>query len=300
MQHSVAAEEAALDVARKWAEVEKLARLGVKAADVVQTIASPHLLETLTDAARGIVSKDLVPGVAGPMPHAAPAELPETSREGAAAVYFPACVNRIFGRDNTKPASPALPEVFVALSKRAGKPLWIPDDVRGLCCSTPWSSEGYKRGQTWMSEQMSDALWRWTYGGRLPVVVDAASCTLGLKDDMLEHLDDKRKDQLKLVTIIDSIAWCRDLLPSLRIRKTVPKILVHPTCSTMHLGLSETLLEIAGALAASAEIPLGTTCCGTAGDRGLLRQPLRLPTEGDPSDFPLPAWVSAPQRRNSR
>ena len=33
MQHSAGAEEVALDVARKWAEVEKLARHGVKAAD---------------------------------------------------------------------------------------------------------------------------------------------------------------------------------------------------------------------------------------------------------------------------
>ena len=65
--------------------------------------------------ARSIVSKDLVPGVAGPMPHAAPAELPETRREGAAAVYFPACINRIFGRDNTKSASTALPDAFAEL-----------------------------------------------------------------------------------------------------------------------------------------------------------------------------------------
>ena len=106
------------------------------------------------------------------------------------------------------------------------------------------------------------------------MVVDAASCTLGLKDDILEHLDDERKDRLKLVTILDSIAWCKELLPLLRIHKTIPKILVHPTCSTTHLGLSETLLEIAGALAERAEIPLGTTCCGTAGDRGLLHPEL--------------------------
>jgi D-lactate dehydrogenase len=274
MVQSVGAEEVALDVARNWAEVEKMARLGVKAADVVQSITSPHLLEALTDVARGILSKDLVPAVAGPMPHAAPAELPETRREGAAAVYFPACVNRIFGRDNSRPAAPALPETFLSVSARAGKPLWIPDDVRGLCCSTPWSSKGYKRGQTWMSEQMTDALWRWSDGGKLPVVVDAASCTLGLKDDILEHLDDERKDRLKKVTIIDSIAWCKDLLPALSIRKKISRILVHPTCSTTHLGLSETLLEIAGMLAEQAEVPLGTTCCGTAGDRGLLHPEL--------------------------
>ena len=89
-------------MARKWAEVEKLARHGVAAADVVQTITSPHLLEALTDVARSVVSNDLVPTVTGPMPHAAPADLPKTRRDGAAAAYFPACINRIFGRDNTK------------------------------------------------------------------------------------------------------------------------------------------------------------------------------------------------------
>src|SRR6202034_1725279 len=87
-------------------------------------------------------------------------------------------------------------------------------------------------------------------------------------------LDDARKDRLKLIAIIDSIAWCKDLLPSLRIHKTIPKILVHPTCSTTHLRLSETLLEIASALADNAEVPLGTTCCGTAGARGLLHPEL--------------------------
>jgi len=40
--------------------------------------------------------------------------------------------------------------------------------------------------------------------------------------------------------------------------------------SMAHLDLSETLEKIASALVHSAEIPLGTTCCGTAGDRGLL------------------------------
>jgi D-lactate dehydrogenase len=229
--------------------------VGVAAADVVQRVTSPHLLGLLTDAIRSAVSKDLVPTVAGPMPHAAPAELPRTKREGAAAAYFPACINRIFGRDNSKAASPALPEALVTLSARAGQPLWIPEDVRGLCCSTPWSSKGYKRGQAWISEQMCDALLRWSDGGKLPVVVDAASCTLGLMDDLLEHLDDERKDRSKKVRILDSIEWCKSLLPALHITKTIPEIIVHPTCSTTHLGLNASLLEIARELADHALIP---------------------------------------------
>ncbi len=80
-------------------------------------------------------------------------------------------------------------------------------------------------------------------------MVVAASCTQGVQEDILEHLDDERKDRLKFVTIIDSIAWCKDLLASLSIHKTIPKIIVLPTCSTKHLGLSESFLEIASALA---------------------------------------------------
>src|ERR1700728_152421 len=65
MEHGVGAEEIALDVAMKWGEVERLARVGVAAADVVQSGTSPHLLGLLTDAIRSDVSKDLAPTVAG-------------------------------------------------------------------------------------------------------------------------------------------------------------------------------------------------------------------------------------------
>jgi ferredoxin len=116
MEHSSTAETIALDIAQNWGEVERLARVGVEAADIVQRLTSAHLLTVLTDVVRSVISKDLVPGVAGPMPHAAPAELPATRLQGAAAVYFPACINRIFGRDNSKPPFPALPDVFVELS----------------------------------------------------------------------------------------------------------------------------------------------------------------------------------------
>ena len=36
------------------------------------------------------------------MPDAAPAKLPATNRSGAAAVYLPACINRIFGRSKAE------------------------------------------------------------------------------------------------------------------------------------------------------------------------------------------------------
>lgn len=267
-------EKVALAVTKRWATVEKLARAAMGAADVIQRTVGVTVLSRLTDAARRAVSTDLVPAVAGPMPHPAPPTLPVTASAGAAAVYFPACINRIFGRDPDAPREPSLPQALVTVSQRAGKPLWIPPDVVGKCCSTPWSSKGYTQGHEWMAAEMCDALWTWSRGGELPVVIDAASCTNGLLDDVKNYIDDDRRARLEKITLLDSIAWCDQLLPDLTVRQRVSRVAVHPTCSTTHLGLNRTLRRVAEALAEDVLVPVGTTCCGTAGDRGLLHPEL--------------------------
>ena len=134
--------------------------------------------------------------VPGPMPRAAPASAADP-KERCRSSLFPACINRMFGRDPDGPASPSLPETFVTLSGRAGKPLWIPPDVAGLCCSTPWKSKGYPQGHEYMAKSIADALWRWSDGGKIPIVVDAASCTLGLSEDIATLLDAETKEQVR-------------------------------------------------------------------------------------------------------
>jgi D-lactate dehydrogenase len=74
--------------------------------------------------------------------------------------------------------------------------------------------------------------------------------------------------------IIDSIAWCHDLLPSLAISRTLRRVAVHPTCSITDLGRTGAIKQITGCLAEEVELPIGTTGCGTAGDRGLLHPEL--------------------------
>jgi D-lactate dehydrogenase len=216
-----------------------------------------------------------MPTVRGPMPLPAPSKLPETSRKGAVAAHFPACINRMFGRDPTQSRrAPSLPETLVTLSARAGAPLWIPSDVAGLCCATPWSSKGYQKGHDYMATAMADALWRWSDRGQLPIVIDAASCTLGLIEEVGRHLDELKKARHKSLTILDSVTWCRDRLPRLNIPRKLARVVLHPTYSMNHLGISAQLSEIASSVAVEADVPVGDTCCGTAGDRGLLHPEL--------------------------
>ncbi len=55
-----------------------------------------------------------------------------------------------------------------------------PRGSSGMCCGTPWESKGFTDGGRVMARRVVDGLWNSTQQGRLPVVVDASSCTHGL------------------------------------------------------------------------------------------------------------------------
>ena len=175
-EHGETDERAALTLARHWAAVERGARAGLRAGRAL----GDGPMRAATSLARRAISHELLPAWSDAMPGPAKPRLPATSREGAAAVYFPACINRIFGNPRGRAAEPSLPEALVAVSARAGRPLWIPDDVAGHCCATPWSSKGYRRGHELMARTIAAAVVGWTRDGEMPLVVDATSCSHGL------------------------------------------------------------------------------------------------------------------------
>jgi D-lactate dehydrogenase len=239
--HGPRAERAGAELARRYALAERAAREGLRIGSAP---------------ARRWRSS---------IPPAAPHRLPFTAREGAAAVYMPACINRIFGNAAGQSAHPTVPEALVAISARAGMPLWIPGDVGGHCCGTPWSSKGYEQGHELIAAALRDALGRWSDGGKLPVVIDATSCAHGILTEV----------GVDGVEVLDSIAWVHDhLLERLELRDKLATVVVHPTCASTHLGLSGKLAAIAGRMADDVLIPAGTTCCGMAGDRGWLHPEL--------------------------
>jgi D-lactate dehydrogenase len=224
-------------------------------------------------AGRSLFSDELVPAWPPNMPQPASADLPRTTRERASAVYMPACVNRIFGRPRGDAGLP-LPEAMVAVSARAGQPVWIPDDVVGHCCAVPWTSKGYADGAALMANHTVDALWRWSGEGDLPVVIDASSCALGLASEAASCLTDENRGRHAKLEVLDSVSWAKRLLPGLEIRDKLRSVAVHPTCSTRHLGLERHLREVVRAIADEVVQPIRATCCGMAGDRGLLHPEL--------------------------
>jgi D-lactate dehydrogenase len=239
------AESAALRTAERWGAVEGASRAGLR-------LGGPLVRRTK----RG-------EGLPGP----ANTAMPRTMREGAAAVYLPSCTNRIFGRGR---AGASLPEAIVAVSGRAGQPVWIPGAAAGICCGLPWSSKGYGRAHRQKANEMVERLWEWSGEGELPVVIDAASCTQAIATPGEGVLGEENAARLLGIEILDSVAWAHDrLLPRLDVTRKVGSATVHPTCATRHMGLAPRLRALAGALADDVYVAPSATCCGFAGDRGI-------------------------------
>ncbi len=275
-QHGERAEAAALATAKRWRTVESVSRLGLRAG--------------------GSLARRTKRGAALPGP--AKAELPTTSREGAAAVYMPSCTNRIFGRPAAAakangvpsgnraaataganggaadavagPAAGSIAEALVEVSRRANLPVWIPADVAGSCCGLPWSSKGFAEAHHHKANEMIAKLWAWSGVGALPIVIDAASCTGSIADPGDGVLSEENAGRLAQLQILDSVAWAHDrLLPNLEINAKVANATVHPTCATRRLGLTHRLERLVNALAEDVQVPPTATCCGFAGDRGI-------------------------------
>ncbi|MEE1793478.1 FAD-binding and (Fe-S)-binding domain-containing protein [Streptomyces sp. BE308] len=269
-RHSPREERVAALTAKNFKSVEVSARLAVAAADRI----GDRLLESVTGLARKAVRPDLVPEWLPEIPGAAARKLPRTARVGASAVYYPACVNRIFaGPDRHR--EPSLPEAVVAVSARAGKPVWIPEDVAGTCCATIWHSKGYDAGNAVMANRIVEAAWGWTAGGKLPLVVDASSCTLGIAHEVVPYLTEENRELHRELTVVDSLVWAADeLLPELTVLRRAGSAVLHPTCSMEHLGDVEQLRALAEACADEVVIPDDAGCCAFAGDRGMLHKEL--------------------------
>ncbi|MGC5165601.1 FAD-binding and (Fe-S)-binding domain-containing protein [Luteimicrobium sp. DT211] len=292
-------------LARRWGVGAAGARVAVGAADVVRRGLGPaggvgeSLLAGATNAGRALLGEDLVPRWLNAIPGPAP-RVPATraTQQTADAVLFAACINRIFGPPpGSRAGTLTVTQALVALAERAGRNLWIPGDLGDDCCATIWQSKGLDAGNRLMAARLVEDLHRWSDGGRLPVVVDAASCTLGVLAEVVPHLDDAHRVLHADLTVVDATTWVRrEVVPALGEHARLGTVVVHPTCSMHTLGIADDLRALAGAVADDVVEPVVATCCGTAGDRGMLHPELTetatLEEAAEVAGVAADAWVS--------
>jgi D-lactate dehydrogenase len=243
--------------AEHWAGVTRAGSAALTLADAV-----PDVLPVgLTRLARTVLDDDVVPQYSAELPRGGARRSPRPA-DAPVAVYFPACISTMFGPSD---GGPGVQDAVLALCRRAGVEVRVPEGIASLCCGTPWKSKGLHDGWTAMRAQVVPVLRRATDDGALPVVVDAASCTEGLH----RLLGDEGLEVVDAVAFVDAT-----VLPRLPAGRRVPSLVVHPTCSSTQLGLNPALLRVAAAAAEEVVQPEDWSCCAFAGDRGLLHPEL--------------------------
>ena len=255
-------------IARNFAATERALRLALRLGHFTQKMVGVERLRSLTRAMKRVFGDNLsewmpdTPYAAGPVP--------KTQKARAHAVYFPACISRVMGRLPGEPEDRSLMEVTVDLANRANVPVYIPPDVQGTCCGTPFSSKGFTRAHATAINDAVERFWRWSEQGRLPIVVDTSPCTYAFKGAR-PYLTAENQERFDKMKFLDAIEFVHDeLLPKLPIRSKSRSVALHPVCSVTKMGIGAKLEAIARACSDDVTVPLSAGCCAFAGDRGFL------------------------------
>jgi D-lactate dehydrogenase len=246
--------------ATNWDAVSRAGGLALTVVDKLPS-ALPRLA---TDAARAVLGADTVPRYT--------ADLPAGGRRRRAvvsaapvAVYFSSCTTTMFGPAG---GGDGVAESFLRLCDRVGIELATPRDLPSLCCGTPWKSKGLVEGYATMTKKVAASLVEATRDGELPVVCDASSCSEGL-EVLLKAADAHG------IRVIDAVAFVAEhVLPALPPGERIASLTVHPTCSSIRLGINGALEAVASAVADEVVVPENWACCAFAGDRGMLHPEL--------------------------
>jgi D-lactate dehydrogenase len=262
LDHSENAQRRARWVAEHFRWLEIGTRLGLRAGHWAQAVFGGRAMNALTRMIGAPPWTGDIPLPAGRRPH--------TRRQGAQAVYFPSCIARTMGRPagEAKGLSPI--EAAVELAARSGVPVYIPEDVAGVCCGVPFSSKGFDQGHQVAVNRAIEKMWGWSQEGKLPVFVDTSPCTYGLLTarSVLASVNQARYDRL---CILDGIEFMHDrVLPQLTVKRKAGRVALHPVCSVIKMNLTAKLEAMARACSADVLVPVHAGCCGFAGDRGFL------------------------------
>ena len=268
LRQSPTAQATAVRIANHFAATETALRWALRLGHAAQSVIGAAGVRAITRVMKRFAGDNMAEWMPD-TPHAA-GSIPETTSAGAQAVYFPACISRMMGRLPGEPEDRSLMDVTVELARRAGVPVYIPKDVAGTCCGTPFSSKGLSKAHEISINAAIERCWAWSEQGRMPIVIDTSPCTYGFRTarGYLTEENQQRFDQMKF---LDSIEFVHDeLLPNLAITARADLVALHPVCSVTKLGLTPKLEAIARACSEKVLIPLDAGCCAFAGDRGFL------------------------------
>ena len=178
-------------------------------------------------------------------------------------VYFPSCINQTMGLAKNSPVEQPLVNKMLSLLQKAGYEVIFPPKMEKLCCGTIWESKGMLDIADSKSAELEAALWEASEQGRYPVLCDQSPCLHRMRATI---------QKMKLYEPAEFIyTFLRD---KLEFTPTDRPVAVHITCSMRKMGLSNTLISLAGLCSTQVLVPEEVGCCCFAGDKGFTRPEL--------------------------
>lgn len=198
-----------------------------------------------------------------------PIKLSHVSQVDPDFIYFPCCISRIMGDPNDDIHKPVT-QVMIDISRRAGYRIMIPSDCEGYCCGMTFLSKGYLEAFKDTISKTIDKMWEWSREGKVPIILDSSSCYYTIRSTY-SYLNAPTLSKLQKMKILDINEYCYFyLINRLKLNKTNEKVILHPNCSVVKMGLTDVMKAIAEKCSTNVIIPDNLGCCGFAGDRGLL------------------------------
>lgn len=241
--------------------VERSMKLAVGAQAFSRTIIGDGATDALAGLARKMtggaiprLSPALRPGPGAPKPGPVATGAPQ-----GRVVYFPSCATRMFGAPTRENGMLPTPEAMMELMRRAGFDPVVPEHAEGECCGQPFLSKGFPEEAERVGKGTRVELDRLSGAGRFPVVTDASTCA----KHMREHPGE--------AAVMDSAEFLlKEVLPRLKITKRLPAVAVHHNCSAQRLKEQDAINALAAVIAEKVVVLDAISCCGYAGDKGLL------------------------------
>lgn len=173
-------------------------------------------------------------------------------------VYFPSCVVRGSGHAEAAPSARHLTYETIELLEKAGYTVIIPRNLNNICCGQPYESKGMVEEADHMLRRYEEFMLEATDNGKYPILMDTSPCLYRVKKNMQVELD-----------IYGPVEFAmKFLLPHLDFEKVYHNVAVHVTCSTIKMGLTDNILNIARMCSDKVVHPEKIFCCAFAGDKG--------------------------------
>jgi D-lactate dehydrogenase len=256
-------------LANNFANIEKMTRVSLAIAGFSQRLMGDKVMGGLTGAVRklsGIAldsrSVNKIPMWSTYLPnkaHYQPKTTLSNSGTKPKVVYIPSCASRSMGQAVNAIDQRSLTEVIYAVLAKAEFDVISPN-FTGECCGMPFNSKGMFKEAEQKRNALLTRLNELSENGQYPILIDTSPC----KSMLLENTQATAN-----LSIYEPVGFVADVLAEHLIFNPLnDTIMLHVTCSSRRMGLTDKMQQLARLCSNNVVIPEHIQCCGFAGDKG--------------------------------